>query len=129
MSGASMPSDRRRALGGFGESAAAAHLSRRGMALVARNWRCPLGEIDLVAREGDQLVFVEVRARRGEAIAPEETIGPAKARRLAALALVYLQAAGLPEHTPWRIDLVAVVVDAAGRVSRLSHIESAIEAQ
>jgi len=122
-----MPSDRRRALGGFGESAAAAHLARRGIAVVARNWRCPIGEIDLVARAGDQVVFVEVRARRAGPIAPEETISPAKARRLAALALAYLQAAALPEHTPWRIDLVAVVVDAAGRVERLTHIESAVE--
>ena len=122
-----MPSDRRRALGGFGERAAAAHLLRRGMTIVARNWRCPLGEIDLVAREGGQVVFVEVRARRAGAVAPEETIGPAKAARLAALAAAYLQAAALPEHTPWRIDLVAVVVAPSGAISRLSHIESAIE--
>lgn len=128
MSGASMPSDRRRALGTFGEAAAAAHLTRRGMPIVARNWRCNIGEIDLVAREGGQLVFVEVRSRRAGPVAPEETIGPAKARRLAALAQAYLQAADLPEQTPWRIDLIAVVVDAAGRLSRLSHIESAIEA-
>lgn len=124
-----MPSDRRRALGGFGEAAAAAHLMRRGMAIVARNWRCPLGEIDLVARDGGQVVVVEVRARRDGGVAPEETIGPAKARRLAALATAYLQASGLPEHTPWRIDVVAVVVGPTGQISRLSHIESAIEEQ
>jgi putative endonuclease len=123
-----MPSDRRRALGGFGESAAAAHLTRHGMAIVARNWRCSIGEIDLVARAGDEVVFVEVRARRAGPIAPEETISPAKARRLAALAEAYLQAAQIPEHTPWRIDMVAVVVGPGGQISRLSHIESAIEA-
>lgn len=121
-----MPSDRRRALGGFGERAAAAHLLRRGMAIVARNWRCPLGEIDLVARDGDQVVFVEVRARRAGPIAPEETVGPAKARRLAALAEAYLQAAALPAHTLWRIDVVAVVVGPGGAISRLNHIESAV---
>ncbi|NTW97526.1 MAG: YraN family protein, partial [Oscillochloris sp.] len=84
-----MPSPRR-ALGDFGESAARSHLLRAGYAILASNWRCRIGEIDLVARQGDQLVFVEVRTRRADGpISPEESISPAKRRRMLALADAY----------------------------------------
>ncbi|MGB6837955.1 MAG: YraN family protein, partial [Dehalococcoidia bacterium] len=56
----------RRRLGDFGERVAAAHLEAKGYRILARNYRCREGEIDLVAQQGDVLVFVEVRARRGE---------------------------------------------------------------
>lgn len=126
MSGASMPLDRRRALGSFGELAALAHLRRRGATLLAQNWRCRLGEIDLVARLGDQILFVEVKTRTVGALAPESGVGPAKARRLAQLAYTYLEEAGLPATTGWRIDLVAVEVDGTGRVVRLEHMEGVV---
>jgi putative endonuclease len=120
-----MPSARR-GLGSFGELAAAAHLQRRGAGIVARNWRCPIGEIDLVARLGDQLLFVEVKARRSGELAPETGVGPAKGRRLVRLAYAYLAAEGLPPETPWRIDVIAVEIDGGGRVVRLEQIESAV---
>jgi putative endonuclease len=120
--------DRRKKLGDFGESAALAHLMRRGCVEVARKWRCPAGEIDLLIRDGATLVFVEVRTRRGSVSgAAEESIGPAKRARLIALAYAYLAAAGLPDDTPWRIDVVAVDVDRSGRVARLDHIPHAVE--
>lgn len=126
MSGASMPSARS-ALGAFGEAAAAAHLLGRGGAILDRNWRCRGGEIDLVARLGDQLLFVEVRTRRaGAGAAPEESIGPAKAARLLRLAYAYLDAAGITAEPQWRIDVIAVEVDSAGRVARLEQIEGAV---
>jgi putative endonuclease len=119
-----MPSARQ-ALGAFGEAAAAAHLRRGGATIVARNWRCRAGEIDLVALLGGQLLFVEVRTRRAGA-APEESVGPNKAARLRRLAYAYLAAAGAAPEPPWRIDVIAVEVDAAGRVARLEQIESAV---
>lgn len=125
MSGASMPSARA-ALGRRGEDAAAAHLARTGYTLIARNWRCAAGEIDMVARMGDQLVFVEVRTRRGGAWSPEESVGPTKAGRLRALAYTYLADAGLPAESPWRIDVIAVEVDASGQITRLEQIEYAV---
>lgn len=130
MSGASMPSARG-GLGRFGELAAAAHLQRSGYSLIARNWRCPIGEIDLVARYGEQVVFVEVRTRRargGETAFPEASVGAVKARRLVQLAQTYLAESDLPAEPPWRIDVVAVEVDALGRVVRLEHIVHAVEA-
>ena len=69
------------------------------------------GEIDLVVRDGPTLVFVEVRTRRGATAGQaEESITPAKGRRLLALALAYLHAHDLPDATDWRIDVVAIWV-------------------
>jgi putative endonuclease len=119
--------DIRKKLGDFGEQAAATYLIRQGYALLARQWRGPGGELDLVMREGAELVFVEVRTRRGAAGLAEESIGRAKQARLIALAYAYLEAAALPEDIVWRIDVVALDVDRAGRIARLEHIRDAIE--
>jgi len=114
----------RRRTGSTGERAAEAYLNSLGYTLLARNYRCPHGEADLVARDGDCLVFVEVRTRRSRAFgAPEESITPAKAARLIATAQTYLQERRL-DHSPWRIDLVAVEV--RGRESTIRHIPNAI---
>src|SRR5205823_1271606 len=109
--------DLRRRLGDFGEQAAAAHLMRQGYRLLARKWRCAYGECDLVMRDGAALVFVEVRTRRGDALElAEESIDRAKQARLAALAYTYIEKAALPPDAPWRIDVVAVGIDRAGRI-------------
>ena len=120
--------DRRRKLGDFGEQVALAYLTRQGYALVARQWRCPAGEIDLLMRDRTGLVFVEVRTRRGErAGSPEESIGRAKQARLSALAYAYLESIGAPAELVWRIDVVAVEIDRSGRVAQVRHIQNAIE--
>jgi putative endonuclease len=122
-----MPSTRR-ALGDFGESAARSHLVRAGYTILASNWRCRIGEIDLVARQGGQLVLVEVRTRRADGpIPPEASLSPTKLRRLLALADAYLAEADLPAHTPCRIDLIAIAVERSGQIARLEHIVSAVE--
>ncbi|MEI7643841.1 MAG: YraN family protein [Chloroflexales bacterium] len=122
-----MPSTRR-ALGDFGESAARSHLTRAGYTILASNWRCRIGEIDLVAQQGGLLVFVEVRTRRADGpVPPEASLSPAKLRRLIVLADAYLAEADMPAHTPCRIDLVAIAIDRAGRIVRLEHIVSAVE--
>ena len=131
--------DLRKRLGDFGEQAATAHLVRQGYELLARNWRGPAraqggpgGELDLVLRDGATLVFVEVRTRRsaGEgqgSMSPEESVGPSKRARLIALAYAYLEATAAPAETPWRIDVVALDVDRAGRIAGLRHIRDAVE--
>lgn len=120
--------DKRRRLGDFGEAAAAAYLIRLGYVILARQWRCRSGEIDLVAREGDQVVFVEVRTRRGAAPgSAEESVTPTKQRRLVELAYAYLEAHSLDEQTLWRIDVIALVIDGAGHVAQLTHIPHAVE--
>jgi putative endonuclease len=120
--------DTRKNLGDFGEQAAAAHLAKRGYVLLARKWRCPAGEIDLLMRDGSTLVFVEVRARRGERLGTaEESVDRAKQAKLIALAYAYLEATDVPGDQPWRIDVVALNIDRAGRVARLEHIRDAVE--
>ncbi|NJM05252.1 YraN family protein [Candidatus Gracilibacteria bacterium] len=122
-----MPSaeDGRRATGRFGESAAAAALLRSGYTLVAQGWRCSLGEIDLIAMHGDQVVFVEVRTRRGDGAA--ESVDSRKRRKLTALAQHYLAARQLPDDTAWRIDVIAVTLDRGGRLMSVEHIPYAVE--
>ena len=69
----------RQALGAYGEELAARHLRERGLVVLDRNWRCPLGEIDLVLRDGDTLVVCEVKTRSGVGYGtPHEAVTPAK---------------------------------------------------
>jgi len=112
----------RQRLGAWGETLAERALVARGYTILARNWRCAHGEIDLVAKDGACYAFVEVKTRRGHAVQqPEEALTPAKARRLAELGEVYLAEQGL-EDVAWRIDLVAIELDARGGVARLEII-------
>ena len=117
----------RKRLGNVGEEIATRELTRRGYAVRERNWRCPEGELDMVAEQGEALVFVEVRTRRGDRFGtPEESITLAKRAHLIAAAQAYLQAHSLQDRD-WRIDVVAVEMSAQGRLWRVDVIENAIE--
>ncbi|MBN1887091.1 MAG: YraN family protein [Thermoflexales bacterium] len=114
-------------MGAAGEEAAARELVRRGYAVLDRNWRCKLGELDIVAERGGEVVFVEVRARRGDRFGtPEESITPSKRAHLIAAAQTYLKAHRLEERQ-WRIDVAALEFSPAGELLRLDVIENAIE--
>lgn len=91
-----------------GERIAARYLAQRGYTLLATNWRCTGGEIDIVAQHRDILVFVEVRTRRANSVDPAlESITPRKRQRMLTAAHMYLAQAGL-ENCEWRIDVIAV---------------------
>ena len=91
-----------------GEDAAAAYLERIGCTVVERNWRCPTGEVDIVALDGRTLVIVEVKTRKtSTAGTPEEAVSPTKQRRLVRIARHYLAHAGL-EDTDVRFDVIAI---------------------
>lgn len=105
-----------------GEDAAAAFLERVGMTLVERNWRCSAGEIDIVALDGDELVFIEVKTRRSErAGTGEEAVSAAKQRRLVRLADAYIHASGVDEVRQVRFDVVAIRVIADDRALLRHH--------
>jgi putative endonuclease len=96
-------------LGRAGEDVAAAYLRSRGMTVVDRNWRCPAGEIDLVAVDGPWLVVCEVKTRRSlVAGEPVEAVTPDKVRRLRRLALAWVEAHSGGPRRAVRIDVVSV---------------------
>jgi putative endonuclease len=101
--------DPRRALGADGEDRAAAWYEARGFSVVARNWRCREGELDLIVRKGRDLVFVEVKARSSDRFGiPAEAVTPAKQRRLRGLAARYLADTGARAGT-LRFDVVTIL--------------------
>ncbi len=98
-----------RARGNAAESLAALHLRLRGYAIVERNFLCRGGEIDIVARQGGVLVFVEVRSRADASfLDPVASVNAAKLRHLVRAAQTYLLARGVPPSTPCRFDIVGV---------------------
>lgn len=114
--------------GRFGEEVASQALSASGYQIVERNWRCPVGELDLVARDGDTWVFVEVRLRTGDSHGtPEESITHSKQTRLLNAAQVYLSEHALTD-VAWRIDMVAITLAPSGKVHRLSLYRNAVRA-
>ena len=116
----------RAGLGNRGEELARRFLADKGFNILETNYRCRRGEVDIVARSGDELVFVEVRTRSGNAFgSPEESVTEGKARRLADTAQTFLQEREM-EEAAWRIDLVAVRVDSRGN-AEISHLENAVE--
>lgn len=115
----------RQGLGAAGERLARRHLEQRGYQFIAANWRCSSGELDLVMRDGEVLVFVEVKTRRGDRLgAAEEAVTGAQANRLLIAAQCFLAERADLVDPFWRIDLVAVTLAPSGAVSRLSHVEN-----
>lgn len=108
-------------LGRRGEDLAAQFLTDAGYTVIDRNWRCARGEIDLVARDGDDTVFVEVKTRSSTAFGhPFEAITPQKLARLRRLAGAWCEAHP-SRHGAVRIDAIAVIA-LAGRAPTVEHL-------
>jgi putative endonuclease len=114
----------RQALGAYGERVAAQHLSRLGLVILDRNWRCPDGEVDLILRDGDDIVFCEVKTRTSARFgSPAEAVTGRKVRKLRRLAGQWLAEAGI--HSPsLRFDVVEVRPQPRG-ATQVTHIRSA----
>lgn len=122
----SQPSASRGETGRRGENIAASWLTSRGYRIVERNWRRPCGELDLIAERGGEVVAVEVKTRRGDAMgAPEEAITAAKRRKLVATIQTYLMERG-EEQALCRIDVIAVRLDRSGRWLETVHYPNAV---
>lgn len=116
----------RKALGNAGERLAARYLEERGLRIIERQWRGKAGEVDLVALDGEILIVVEVKTRRGRRFGDaEEAIDDTKAERLLALGEEYT--ASHREHSEryWRVDVVAITLDTSGRLERLTYLQDA----
>jgi len=113
-----------------GEELAAAYLEASGYAVLARNWRTRAGELDIIAREADWMVFVEVRTRTKGAGqsphfgSPEESIGAQKQARLVRMVEAYLHDSAWAG--PVRIDVIALELAPDGSVQRLAHFRDAV---
>ena len=102
------------ALGAHGEELAAKYLTAAGMTIAARNWRCRYGELDIVARAGESIVFVEVKTRSGSGFGrPAEAVTRIKQARIRKLAMLWLAERAGP-WVPVRFDVVEVLVPRSG---------------
>ena len=117
-----------RRLGNQGEEAAAEFLVRKGCVVLARQYCTPLGEIDLVVRDGSSLVFVEVKTRRSLRFGlPSDAVGVVKRRKIIKSAMWYMEAElKSPETPPCRFDVVEVYAPPNGEM-RIRHFENAFE--
>ena len=114
-------------VGRLGEKLAGRFLRELGYQILTTNYRCRQGEVDIVARDGEEVVFVEVRTRRGRAFGtPQESLTRPKMRRLVATCQDYLQGYGGAD-TNWRIDLVSVRLDQGNRVEDIDHLRHAVQ--
>ena len=113
-------------LGRWGEDLAAEHLAGLGLVVLARNWRCAEGELDLVVRDADgTVVFVEVKTRAGTGFgAPAEAVGHVKARKLRVLACRWLVEHRPPGGADLRFDVVGIV-RLRGEPPQLTHLRGA----
>jgi len=115
----------RQAVGAWGERRAAKYLTDESFRVVARNWRCPLGEIDIIAWDGATLVFCEVKTRRGLGFGlPAEAVVAAKARRLRRLGARWLALNTSAHPREIRFDVIAVLIRRPGQVE-IDHIRGA----
>ncbi len=116
----------RKETGAAGEKLAQDFLKKKGYRIITTNYRSPAGEIDIIARQKNCLVFVEVRTKKSLQFGtPEESITASKREKLRANALYYLEEqTGQPAS--WRIDVVAIEMDDKGKPSRIELFENAV---
>ena len=116
---------RRIRTGRQGEDLAAGYLESAGYRIVERNYRCPFGEMDLVARDGETIVFVEVKSRRSDRFGPpQDSVGPKKQKKMSQIALHYLEQKQL-HSCEARFDVIAVSLLPAGE--RVELIRNAFD--
>ncbi|MGE5191612.1 MAG: YraN family protein [Deltaproteobacteria bacterium] len=114
-------------LGDKGERLAARYLRRLGYKILARRYRTAMGEIDLIAREGACIVFVEVKTRRSDAAGqPHEAVDAYKQAQLTRLALAFLKRYRLLDQ-PARFDVISIVWEGAGAEPQIVHYRNAFE--
>ncbi|MHB0915293.1 MAG: YraN family protein [Thermoleophilia bacterium] len=127
--GHALAADSRPELGRSGEAAAARYLRRRLYSIIETNYRTRYGEIDIIARRGDVVAFVEVKARRSAGFGqPFEAVGPRKQEQLRRMALAWLAARHRDpafSRCVFRFDVVSIVFRGNGAVERLEHLEDA----
>ncbi|MBD1371428.1 YraN family protein [Hazenella sp. IB182357] len=120
-----MPKDRRKLVGRIGEEMATQHLQKQDFKIVARNWTCSQGELDIIAYDENELVFVEVRTTSGSRYGLGlESIGFRKQKKVRTVALHYMNSKHI-FHTSIRFDMISVKVDKNLAQEEIVHIKGA----
>ena len=122
-----MPDDRRRTLGAAGEQLAVDHLTRRGFVILDRNYRTRWGELDIVASDGSQIVFCEVKCRIANRAGrdPLESVHNSKRLQVRRMAGRWLSERAHPRVGDLRFDAIGVTLSRDGKLLRLDHLEGA----
>ncbi|MEW6002079.1 MAG: YraN family protein [Nitrospirota bacterium] len=114
-----------KALGNRGEELAVKFLKKRGYRIIERNYKTPLGEIDIIARDGNKIVFAEVKTRTNDSFGhPFEAVNARKRKKMKNLALLYLKKCG--EESPLRFDVLSIFCTKDGR-EQIEHLKDAFE--
>lgn len=109
-------------LGQLGEEIAVNYLTQKGFKIRERNYRCLLGEIDIIAEDQETLVFIEVRSRRGTHFGlPQETVNWAKQQRIRKIANHYLKVKGVWRMN-WRFDVIGILFDEKSEIKSIELI-------
>lgn len=113
-------------VGKWGEELAEHFLANKGYLIITKNFRTRFGEIDIVCRDGNTLVFVEVKTRSNEKFGtPEESVTRDKQDKLRLAAEYFLLIKKL-RSAPWRIDTIGIKIDEDGRKAKINHIKNAV---
>jgi putative endonuclease len=117
----------RKRLGNQGEDLACAYLKNQGAEIIERNWKCQAGEADVIVREGDDIVFVEVKTRSSDSAGfPEEAVDYKKRRRYEKIAMEYLFSHDLPAARV-RFDVLALLLSNNGKAFLRHHRDAYCE--
>lgn len=121
-----MKPDHKRALGNLGETLAVDYLEKRGYAILERNYRTPYGEIDIISRYGETIVFVEVKTRLSSTLGPPEiSITRRKQEHMRHAAEYYIQQH--PElNNDWRVDVITLQMQNRKATPKVDHFENVI---
>ena len=112
-------------IGKLGEDIAVKYLENHGYSILERNYRKPWGEIDIVAQQSHELVFVEVKAQnQAFEWRPEENITWHKKRQLSRIVSTYIKEYKIPENQDWRIDVLAIKLDFETKNAQIEHIKN-----
>ena len=115
-------------LGELGEKIAQKHLKKKGYKILARNFKRKWGEIDIVAKKGKKIVFIEVKTiRQKEEFFPEDEIDRKKKRQLIKMAQIYLQEFKIPLDISWQIDIIAIEISSNRKKAKIRHYKNAVE--
>ena len=113
-----------------GEDEAAKYLKNKGFSVLDRNYRKPWGELDIIAKKGEWLYFIEVKTVTRERVGggdnfyePEDNIHPWKIKRLSRAINTYLLEKKIDEEADWQIDSIAVYLNNRGELLKIEHLE------